>query len=59
MTGAQLRAWRLRLDLSQHGLAEALGVHPQTVSDWERDKTRIAHPKILRLALERLRERPP
>ena len=59
MTGAQLRAWRKRLGWSQPQLADALRVHPQTVSDWERGKTGIAHPTILRLALERLRERPP
>ena len=59
MTPRQLRAWRERMGWSQPRLADALGVHPQTVSDWERKKTGIAHPKILRLALERLEERPP
>lgn len=36
MTALQLQRLRKRLGWSQHWLAEALGVHPMTVSKWER-----------------------
>ena len=36
MTGRQLQRIRERLGWSQARLAEALGVHPMTVSKWER-----------------------
>ncbi len=36
MTPEQLRAERLRLGLTQHGMALALGVHPNTLARWER-----------------------
>lgn len=32
----QVKAWRIRLKHTQLSLALALGVHPQTVSKWER-----------------------
>lgn len=51
-----LKAQRLALGLSQRKLAEALGVSPNTVARWERGELRIAQPKMLGLALERLRE---
>lgn len=36
MTGAEVRSARQRLGVSQAQLAEALDVHPLTVSRWER-----------------------
>lgn len=36
MTATQLRHLRERRDWSQERLAEAIGVHPMTVSKWER-----------------------
>lgn len=36
MTARQLQRLRERLGWSQERLAEALGVHPMTVSRWER-----------------------
>lgn len=54
MTGAQLRRFRERLGWSQSRLAEALGVHVQTVSKWERGALAIENPKMLRLAMDAL-----
>jgi DNA-binding transcriptional regulator YiaG len=36
MTSAEIKAARSALAVSQSGLADLLGVHPQTVSNWER-----------------------
>jgi len=49
-----IRAYRKRLRMTQEELAEALGVHPQTISNWERGTQPIQHPHIVRLALEQL-----
>jgi DNA-binding XRE family transcriptional regulator len=56
----KLREMRLKLDMTQAQLAEALDVPQATISRWERgpetdDGTNIAQPTILRLALEHLR----
>lgn len=37
MTGAQVRAARERLGLTQRELADRVGVAPNTVACWERD----------------------
>lgn len=37
MTGAEIRAIRDQLHLTQVQLAQLLGVHPLTVHKWERD----------------------
>lgn len=37
--GGRIRAARTALDLTQHALAEAVGVRSLTVSRWERDVT--------------------
>lgn len=53
----ELRDWReRRLKMTQAQLAAALGVHPMTVSKWERGERGI--PEMVRLALERLAELP-
>jgi transcriptional regulator with XRE-family HTH domain len=54
VTGAELKAARLALGLSQRGLAERLGVPQATIWRWEAGKTAVQQPRILRLALERL-----
>jgi putative transcriptional regulator len=36
MTGAEIKALREALDLTQVQLAQLLGVHPLTLSKWER-----------------------
>ena len=54
VTPTALRATRRRLGLSQRALAEALGVHWNTIARWERGQMPIQHPRILQLALERL-----
>jgi transcriptional regulator with XRE-family HTH domain len=52
VTAKQVRAERLRLGFSQAELARELGVHPQTVSNWECDVQRA--PGLLPLALKYL-----
>lgn len=49
-----LAAWRKAMGWSQPRLAEALGVHPMTVSAWERGTQDF--PPYLRLALSKLEE---
>ncbi len=48
----ELREWRLRYDLTQDELAGLLGVHPKTISFWERGERRI--PLYLSLLLDYL-----
>lgn len=55
MTPDEIREWRDRMGWSQPRLAEAIGVHPMTVSAWERGTQEP--PPYLRLALERLAQR--
>lgn len=57
MTPAALTLWRQHLGLSKRELAEALGVHPVTVSNWERGAAAIQTPVMLSLALEALERR--
>lgn len=52
MTADELRAERLRLAFSQSELARELGVHPMTVSKWERGEQAV--PPFLVLALKYL-----
>jgi DNA-binding transcriptional regulator YiaG len=51
MTGAEVKRLRESLGLRQKDLAERLGVHPMTVSRWERDFVSIPGPaaKLLQL----------
>lgn len=39
MTGATFIAWRERHDINQREAADKLGVHRNTVSNWERDES--------------------
>ena len=48
VTARQMKNLRARLDWSQERLAEALGVHPMTVSKWERGENAI--PRLAELA---------
>lgn len=41
MTGSEVRRLREALGVTQPELAEELGVHPITISRWERDKARV------------------
>jgi transcriptional regulator with XRE-family HTH domain len=50
----ELRARRRALGLSQAGLAQALGVAPNTVARWERGELRSADPSRVRTTLTRL-----
>ena len=57
MTPAEIREWRERHGWSQKQLGAALGVHAMTISRWETGAMEVAHPEMLRLALERLAQR--
>lgn len=46
MTGAELRAARARLGLTQAALAKKLHVAPNTVARWERGERAIPGPAI-------------
>jgi len=54
MTGEELRAWRLKHDLSQAELAYLLGVRQNTISRWEQGKRAV--PLYLPLLLRFLEE---
>lgn len=54
MTGADLRAIRLRLDMTQRDLATALGYSVEHWSRMETGAAAIERPELLRLALEAL-----
>lgn len=56
MTPNDLIATRVTLGLSQAELARLLDVPASTISRWERGLNKIASPRILALALERLAE---
>jgi len=55
MKQPDLKSRRLALGLSQPELAEVLGVHPMTLSKWEREV--LAVPIYIDLALEALENR--
>lgn len=56
MTGADLRAARNSLKMTQGELASALGVTIKTISRWEIGVCNIQHPTILALALTALQD---
>ncbi len=51
VTGDEVHRIRKRLGLKQTELAARVGVHPITVSRWERERVRVPEPtaKLLRL----------
>lgn len=51
MTGSEVRRYRRTLGLKQTELADKLGVHPITVSRWERDVVGIPEPTARLLVL--------
>jgi predicted ATPase len=56
LPGASLRHRTKRPGLSQSGLAEALGVTPNTVARWERGVQRIANPERVSAAIRQLEQ---
>jgi transcriptional regulator with XRE-family HTH domain len=54
MKGVELRKLRIRLRLTQAGLAAKLGVNANTVARWERGEVTPGHPEMLRRALKEL-----
>lgn len=57
LTGPDLRAARRHLGMTQAALAAVLGVHVQTISDWERGAKTMRHPAQIALALGALEAR--
>jgi DNA-binding transcriptional regulator YiaG len=53
---ADLREWRARLGLSQPQAATRLGVPLGTYRGWEQEQSPPAHPRLVRLAMERVEE---
>jgi transcriptional regulator with XRE-family HTH domain len=47
---------RTKIGLTQVQLAEKLDVEPNTLARWERDELEPAHPKMLWLALQYIRQ---
>jgi transcriptional regulator with XRE-family HTH domain len=51
VTGKEIKRARKVLGVSQIELAEKLGVHPMTVSRWERDFVKIPEPEARLVSL--------
>jgi DNA-binding XRE family transcriptional regulator len=56
VTGADLRAKRHLLGMSQAAFATALGVSANTVARWERGQMKIARPELLEMSMKNLAE---
>ncbi|MGP0089731.1 MAG: helix-turn-helix transcriptional regulator [Xanthobacteraceae bacterium] len=57
MLGADLKAWRERMDYTQEGLKEELGVRSrQTIISWEKSNDPL--PRMIELALHALEVHP-
>jgi transcriptional regulator with XRE-family HTH domain len=54
ITGPKLRAYRQALGMTQAELAESLGVSRNGLARHERSVIRIAHPTMLKLALDQI-----
>jgi transcriptional regulator with XRE-family HTH domain len=54
-TGAELKAWRHKLGLTQPQLANLTGIPRATISGWETGRLRITRPLLLQLALQTLK----
>jgi transcriptional regulator with XRE-family HTH domain len=59
VTGAELKAIRRDLGLTQAQVARLLGVHPNTVACWERDVKPIGKPLMVQATLRQRLPRPP
>ena len=56
MMGSEIRQVREELNLTQEQLAVELGVTANTLARWERNAVGVQHDKMLRLALQKIRE---
>lgn len=54
ITGAQIRARRQQMGLTQKQLGAELNVASNTIARWERDELQPENPRMLELALEQL-----
>ena len=54
MTGKEIRTQREQMELTIAELAEALGVAPETLAQWEQEQSQPEHPQMLALALDQL-----
>jgi transcriptional regulator with XRE-family HTH domain len=54
LTPEQIRACRFELEKTQEEMSNLVGVTVTTWARWERGEEKPGHPKMLRLALERL-----
>ncbi|NOT63505.1 MAG: helix-turn-helix domain-containing protein [Acidobacteria bacterium] len=54
MTGKEIQIKREQMEMTSTELAEALGVVPETLAQWERDQCEPEHPRMFALALEQL-----
>jgi len=55
--GAEIRARRIAMGLTQRELAAELGVAPNSVARFERESIRVSHPTMLRAALFLIEDR--
>jgi SOS-response transcriptional repressor LexA len=48
--GTRIKAKRIELDLTQEQLAQEIGVRRETVTQWEKDQTKVTGENLLKLA---------
>ena len=54
MTGKEIRQRREQMEMTATELAEALGLPPETLAQWEQDQSQLEYPRMFELALEQL-----
>jgi transcriptional regulator with XRE-family HTH domain len=54
MTGKEIRNRREQMEMDSAELAEALGVPPETLAQWEAEQSQPEHPRLFELALEQV-----
>lgn len=54
MHASEFATRRRKLGMTQEELAKELDVTPTTIARWERGEATIGHPRMVRLALQRL-----